>query len=377
MLAGGSTMLALAAFIVGLFAIVAYHGSRQHDPGMTTEIALVLTCLLGGLAITQPGLSASVGTTLAVLLAAKNRLHHFVSGILTDRELHDALLFMASALIILPLAPDRFMGPFGAINPRAIASLIVVVMGISATGYILMRSLGPRYGLPLAGLAGGFISSTATIYSMGVRARHSSDQMQTATAGAVLSSIATILQMVFIIGIIKPQLLHLLWLPLLLGGIAAAGYGLLFIRHAVKGDVPDQADIGHAFDLKSAIIFAIIISVVLVLSGGVNAWLGPQGVIVTAAITGLADAHATAASIASLAAAGKLSMEEAVWPILVGLTANSLMKIVVALKAGSPDFTWRVVTGVLLIILAVWIGALIQDQQYDVLHLALFQEKHG
>lgn len=68
------------------------------------------------------------------------------------------------------LAPDRFMGPFDALNPRAIARLIVLVMAISALGYVAMRALGPRYGLPLAGFSSGFVSSTATIYSMGERA---------------------------------------------------------------------------------------------------------------------------------------------------------------------------------------------------------------
>lgn len=62
------------------------------------------------------------------------------------------------------------MGPFDALNPRAIARLIVLVMAISALGYVAMRALGPRYGLPLAGFSSGFVSSTATIYSMGERA---------------------------------------------------------------------------------------------------------------------------------------------------------------------------------------------------------------
>jgi len=35
--------------------------------------------------------------TLAALLAAHNRIHHFVSSVLSERELHDALLFLAAA----------------------------------------------------------------------------------------------------------------------------------------------------------------------------------------------------------------------------------------------------------------------------------------
>lgn len=356
MLLGSNLMLAVATIVVGGLAILGYQRSKKDDPGMTSEIALILTCLLGGLSMREPLLAAAIGAALAVLLAAKSRIHHFVSSVLTERELHDALLFITAALILLPLAPDRFLGPFDAINPREIAMLIVLVMGISALGYIAMRSLGLRFGLPLAGLTAGFISSTATIYSMGIRATNHPTQMLAATAGAVLSSIATIIQMAVIVAVIEPALLNRLYVPLLLGGIAAGLYGLLFIRRAISADAGQPADLGRAFDPKSAVVFAALITVVLVISAGVNAWMGSQGIMLSAAITGLADAHSTAASAASLAEAGKISVEEALWPTLIGFTTNSLMKIIVAFKTGSRHFAARVMPGVVLMTAAVWLG---------------------
>jgi uncharacterized membrane protein (DUF4010 family) len=248
------------------------------------------------------------------------------------------------------------MGPFAALNLRDIATLVVLVMGVSAIGYIAMRSLGPRYGLPLAGLAAGFISSTATIYSMGDRSKRNPTQIQGATAGAVLSSIATIIQLAVIVTVVKPALLDTLFLPLLLGGIVAVAYGLLFIRHTVKADKDQHAELGRAFDFKSAVVFAGIITAVLLLSAAVYAWLGTQGIMVSAALTGLVDAHATAASVASLADAGKIGLDAAMWPILIGLTSNSLMKIIVAANAGGRQFAARVVPGVVLMTVAVWAG---------------------
>ena len=132
MLLGSNLMLAVATIVVGGLAILGYQRSKKDDPGMTSEIALILTCLLGGLSMREPLLAAAIGAALAVLLAAKNRIHHFVSSVLTERELHDALLFITAALILLPLAPDRFLGPFDAINPREIAMLIVLVMVVLA-----------------------------------------------------------------------------------------------------------------------------------------------------------------------------------------------------------------------------------------------------
>jgi uncharacterized membrane protein (DUF4010 family) len=261
-------------------------------------------------------------------------MHHFVRTVLSEQELNDLILFSAMALIVLPLAPDRFMGPFEALNPRDIARLIVVMMAISALGYVAMRFLGPRYGLPLAGFASGFVSSTATIYSMGERVSRQPAIMSAAVAGAVLSSIATILQMTVVIGLIQTSLLTVLVLPLSFGGLAAALYGLLFfLRIGPASNIKEPVDnAGRAFHLKTAAVFAALVSLILLLSAALNAWLGARGMLLGAALAGLADAHATAASAASLVASSKISSAQAVGPILLGLTTNTLMKAVVAFK---------------------------------------------
>lgn len=356
---GGGLILAVSALIVGGGAMIAYQRTRDQDPGMTTEFALLLTCLLGGFAIRDSVLAAGVGAILALLLAERNRIHHFVRSVLTEQELNDIILFSAMALIVLPLAPDRFLGPFDALNPRAIARLIVLVMAISALGYVAMRALGPRYGLPLAGFASGFVSSTATIYSMGERASRQESIMSDAVAGAVLSSIATIIQMAIVIGMVQPSLLTALMLPLIFGGAAAGLYGLLFfIRRgpASDGKNPDK-EVGRAFDLKTAAVFAALISLVMLVSAGLNAWLGVRGMLLGAAMTGMVDAHATAASAASLMAANKISIDQAVGPILVGLTTNTLMKAVVAFKSGGARYAIRIVPGLASMMIAVWLGA--------------------
>ncbi len=358
-LLGGAAVLAAVALVIGALAVAAYLRTAGNDPGMTTEVALLLTCLLGGLAMRDAVLAAGVGAALAGLLAAKNRLHHFVSSVLTERELHDALLFSAAALIVLPLAPDRFMGPFDAVNPHSIARLVVLVMAISALGYIATRALGPRYGLPLAGLASGFISSTATIHAMGRRATGAGAQADGAIAGAVLSTVSTIAQLGIVVATLQPALLEALLWPLLLGGGTACAYSLLFFpRGHTKADEAqaEQQELGRAFDLKTALTFAALVSVVLLVSAALSAWLGQRGTLLAAALTGLADAHATAASVASLVAAGKLPQAAAMWPLLVGLSTNTLMKAVVAVQSGGVVYAARIVPGLVLVIATIWAG---------------------
>ena len=270
-LVGGGLVLAVVTAAVGIIVAIAYLRTRPEDPGITTEIALVFTCVLGGFAVRQPLLAAGVGVAAAALLAARNRLHHFVLSVLTEQELHDFLVLAGIALVVLPLAPDRFMGPFDALNPHAIARLISLVMAISALGYVATRALGPRYGLPLAGFAAGFVSSTATIHSMGQLAKLQVTQTSGAVAGAVLSSIATIIQLAIVVASVQPTLMKALTWPLVTGGAVACVYGLIlmWMSHDT-GDAQPIAHLGRAFDLRTALGFGAIVSFILVLSAALN-----------------------------------------------------------------------------------------------------------
>ena len=48
---GGSTLLAVMALAVAGLTAMAFRLSHEQNPGLTTEVALLLTLLLGGLAI--------------------------------------------------------------------------------------------------------------------------------------------------------------------------------------------------------------------------------------------------------------------------------------------------------------------------------------
>jgi uncharacterized membrane protein (DUF4010 family) len=359
MLLGDVELMAVAALMIGAFALLAYRRSPQDDPGMTTEIALFLTCLIGGLAAREALLAAGLGVALAGLLAARDRLHHFVRGVLSERELHDALLFAAAALIALPLAPDRYLGPFNAINPRALITIVVLVMSVSSLGYVALRLLGPRYGLPVAGLVSGFISSAATIHAMGHRTRREPALMPGLVAGAVLSSLATFMQLAVLVGFLSPPLLAALAKPLIFGGLAAALYAGAFTLRALRADDTPGTHPGRAFELTSALGFAGLVGAVLTIAAALNAWLGSGGMLATAAISGLADAHAAAVAAASMFAAEKISSSVAVIAVLAGLSSNTLVKAVLAVSAGGMPYAKRVVPGLVLMVAAAWLGTVL------------------
>ena len=347
----------LAACTLGMAALsaIAYLRSSQDDPGLTTEAALVLTVLLGALATVRPGLAAGVAVAVVVLLAARDRIHRFVRVALSEDELSDALVFAAGVFVILPLVPNQYLGPFKAINPHTIWIIVILMMSISAIGYIAVRLMGPRFGLPLAGLASGFVSSIATIGSMGARAVKEPALSRPAVAGAVLSTIATVIELAIVLAATSRAALQALAIPLTASAVVAVVYGLLFTFRTLRTEVLDQTQRGRPFSLRTALGFALAIAAMLLVSAALNSWYGERGVIAAAALAGFADAHSVAVSVASLVASGKLNPQDSVIPVLAGLTTNTFAKMTVAFVSGRRRFAMQVIPGLLLFLASAWL----------------------
>ena len=354
---GGDLLLAVVTVGVSALAALAYWRALERDPGLTTEVALLATVLLGGLAVHEPTYAAGLGVIVAGLLTARTAIHGFVNSVLTEDEVRDGLIFAGATLVILPLLPDKAIGPYGALNPHTIWIVVVLVMAVSALGYIAVRIVGARFGLPLAGLVSGFVSSIATIGAMGARAAKNRDLLGAAVAGAVLSTVATFVQLALLIGATDTAALMALSMPIACGGGAAILYGGVFTALALRHKVEHQDTPGHAFSVRSALLFAALLSAILVASAALDDWFGNAGLLAVTSLAGLADTHSAAVSVASLVASNKLDANAAIVPILAAVTTNTLTKMIFAVTAGGTAFAVRVIPGLLLVLAAAWAGA--------------------
>lgn len=359
MLLGGGATRAVLAAVVGVLAIVSYRRSREDDPGLTTEIALVLTFMLGALAMHDARLAIGIGVLVAIALAARSQLHRFVVRVLSEQEVHDGLLLAAAALVILPLVPDRAVDPLGAINPRTLWTLAVLMMAINACGHIALRAAGPALGLTFAGFASGFVSSTATIAAMGAEARRDPALRAGAVSGAVLSSLATVVYLAVLLTATSPAVLRAMAAPLLAAGGVAAAYGLLIALRSVRTHDGDTPPPGRPFNPRLALLFAATMGALLLLTAFLTDRYGAGGAGVAAALAGFADAHSASAAVAALQASGRIAAEQAVLPILAAFTTNACSKLIVATTTGDRAFALRVVPGVLLSVGAAWLTLLI------------------
>ena len=355
---GGPWALVTALAGVALLASLSYFRERRDDPGLTTEIALLATPLIGALAMSDIILAGVVGVTTAVVLASKNAVHRFVKGTLTGAEVNDGLVFAIATVVIWPQLPDRPMGPYNALNPHALWLFVILVLAIGACGYVLTRVMGPRFGLPLAGFASGFVSSTATIGSMGGLASRRPENLGAAVAGATLSTVATFVQLALLLAVASPPTLAAMGLPLLAGGMAALGYGVVFTVRSIKSGEVGTSAAGRAFSVRTALVLAVTLALMMLGSAWLRAEYGENGIVLASALGGLVDTHSAAITVASLAASGKIAAGSAVLPILTAMTTNALAKVAMAVGTGERAFVARVVPGVALSLSAAWLAAM-------------------
>jgi uncharacterized membrane protein (DUF4010 family) len=349
----GPALVALLMVVMAGLAGLAYWRNPDGDPGLTTEVVLVLTPLLGALAMVDRLAAAMIGVVVTALLAAKPALHRFVRRSLTSTEVSDGLVLAIMAVVIWPLLPDKGFGPGGVINPRTLGLVAMLVLAIGAAGHVAMRLLGPRYGLPVSGLASGFVSSVATIGAMGGRAREDPPALAGAVAGALLSSLATFIQMAVVLAATSLPTLRSVTPALIAGGLVIAVAGGIAGWRAVHASRV-VAEAGNAFSLKSALLLVLGLTGILWLTATVQPWFGAAGLTIGAALGGIVDAHAAAVSVAAIVAAGQLPANGADVPILAAMTANAAMKISMAFGTGGRRFGVYIAAGVGASMLAAW-----------------------
>ncbi len=348
----GAVVVVMAA--IGGLLVVGYRRTNQVDPGTTTEVAAIATFLLGALCYRDAALAAALAIVITILLVSKLRLHSFARDVLTQGEIEDGLKFLVIAFVVLPLLPNRALGPYGVLNPSHIWLIVVALTGISWVGYIAVRALGPRRGLIATGLAGGFVSATTTTVSMG-RLSRSPRIFTSAVAGAQASSVATFIQLEAIMVVVSPALALRLVVPNAFAATVLLLVAIRGLRRRSKnpsndeisepgGDQEQPRD--RAFTLLPALVLSVILTGALLVGRWGAAVFGAKGAIIATGAAGLADAHGGALSAATLFAQGNLGLDSTLLAISAALVTNSIVKCVLAFTTGGTRFGRRFLGGI-------------------------------
>lgn len=342
-LAAGLVAMAVVVLTGNLIRPGVLHPGGGHDRephGLTTEVAILVMFIVGamiGAGMRAEGVAIGAGT--AVLLFLKPSLRRFTSA-LSDDDVRAIMQFAAISLIVLPVVPDRAMGPLDAINPYKLWLLVVLVTGVSLSGYVALRLFGPRAGLMLGGLLGGLVSSTATTVSYARLAQTRPALARSCAAAIAIACAVMGARMIVLVWLVAREeganllpglgaFLLALALPALVGA-ALSRVG----RHADADEPEPQREARNPTELKTALVFAAIYALVLVLMTWGKQSLGNAGMFTIAALSGVADMDAITLSSAGLVARGDLGVSVAVRAILIAAVVNTLFKLAMAWSIG-------------------------------------------
>ncbi len=322
----------LAIIFLGLSILVSTSyvvtAKKSNDYGTTTELAILITFILGALVVQGLGLEAvAVAVIVSWLLKLKPEIQQVLIW-LRQEELIATLQVLLLALVTLPLLPNQDIGPWDAINPRAIGLLVMLIVGISYFGYFIIRLWKHKSGVLLIGLLGGFASSTATTIALSRMAKKGQGEIKLLAVAIALAT-ATMSPRLFLeIAVVNSPLATKLAIPLIALGLTPIIIALILIKRGIaqKGeDVP--IELSNPIEIRLALQYALILTVLSLLIQAGQRWFGETGIYLISALSGLADVDAVSISLAR-AVNENMSLSVAQVGIFIAVAMNTLMKII-------------------------------------------------
>lgn len=383
---GSPALIAVGAVFVAALGLLSAWRDKL-DPGMTTEIALLLAYLIGVMCATSQPLAAALAVAATVLLAARDALHRFSRHWLQPGEARDGLMLAALALLVVPLVPDRPLWG-DAVNPQVVARLLVVLLLIQSAAHVGRRLMQARHALGLASLASGFVSSTATIATLGMQARSTPALARLQAGAGVLSCAATMVQLLVVAATVQPAWLLRLAVPATAATLVALAWGAWLMRpgagykppvhNTTKPDgstaqtaaamappapslsaesqevrpTPGPVTDSRMFKLRDAGLAALLLTAVQAAVHGLKLAFGDAGLLAGALLAALADLHAATAAVllqGTPADAGSTAMAQA---LMAAVLVHAASKSVVAAASGGWRFACYAVPGI-------WIHSLV------------------
>ena len=344
---GSPWLLIAGLLVVAGMIIAAYlnHPSEENDPGTTTVVALVLCYGLGAMiwyGLAELAVMLAIGIT--ALLYFKPELRG-LSQKLTRRDLVAVLQFSVLTFIVLPILPDQNYGPYDAFNPHQAWLMVVLISGISLTGYAALHMMGTRYGAPLLGFLGGLVSSTATTLIYAKHGKSNQTMLNLAASVIVIAGMVVLLRLLVVSAAVAYGALPSL-LPVLAGGLLfglmVALYNWRKMSKATELYIPETS---NPAELHTAIGFGLLYVAVLLGAAWMEDIAGSQGLYAVALVSGLTDVDAITLSSLRLFNLGQLSEQQTVTAIALAVLANLAFKFGMVVFIGGWALAKQVAAG--------------------------------
>jgi len=134
---GNAWIFVTAVAAVAALTIAGYVVQARVKPnavGLTTETAAVGVCLLGGACtVGYAEVALAVGIAVSAVLAYKEPMHGLVAKLGPD-DISAGVKLLAATFIVLPLLPTAAVDPWGALKPRSLWTLVILIAALSLVG---------------------------------------------------------------------------------------------------------------------------------------------------------------------------------------------------------------------------------------------------
>jgi len=315
---------------------------RDPDIGTTTEFAVLLMFAVGALTVVAPALVAvAIGATVAVLLQFKPELHGLVARV-GDNDFREIMRFVLIACIILPVLPNQTYGPLQVLNPFEIWLMVVLIVGISLSGYIIYKFFGQGAGVIFGGILGGAISSTATTVSYARRAAEQPERTKVAAAIIAIASAVAMFRVLLEVTIVAPAFLRQAAPPLLITLLAAI-VPLVALWLRPRSQSEPFPELKNPSELRTALTFGALYAAVIWSLSAVKEYLHGGGMYAVAVLSGLTDMDAITLSTSRLVQTEHLDGSLGWRLILAATISNLVFKATLVAILGQPRLLKRIV----------------------------------
>jgi len=331
-LLGGDLLPAAGLIVIGALMFLSYRHklSASSAAGVTTEVS-GLTIYVGGALVARAYILISSALLLArlLLLELKTALESLTRKI-PAAEISTLAKFLLLAVVILPIVPNQGYTEFD-LNPFKVVLAVVAVCGVSYASYVLEKLDQGRSGIFLSAILGGAYSSTVTTIVLSKRCRE--DKRPDLYAGSILAASGVMYaRLLILLAFFNLALAASLAIPFAVLALLAVGSGWWWSTRGKAAPKKEHASVlpRNPLQLEAALIFAVVLTVVVVLTQLVATHMGNGGTYAFAAVMGVSDVDPFILGLTQTA--GKVTpLQVASASVVIAAASNNVMKGIYAL----------------------------------------------
>jgi uncharacterized membrane protein (DUF4010 family) len=285
--------------LAGLITVQDILKSRSFEGA--TSVCLILTFVLGALC-GDGHIFAATASAIATtwLLSLKLEFRAF-AGSVSREEIRSALLLGLFGLIIWPLLPDRYIDPWGLVQPREAWLAVLIIASLGFVNYVLLRVYGTR-GVSITAILGGLVNSTAAAAELATTLPAAGLLPQT-VAAVLLTSCAMFARNLLLLAIFARESVPYACAPLL-AMTAVAAYFVW--RNSRPRDDEQSMDLklSSPVSARKVLRFGVIFLLIQICASLAKRFLGTSGFLLVSIVGGTVSSASTTAAAALLASHG-------------------------------------------------------------------------